>query len=488
MNKKNTVLLITPPYHSGVVESAGRWPNLGFVYIAGELEKAGFDVEIYDAMSKFHTYDQIREHIINSAADFVGATAITATINDAVKVLQIAKEELPETTTFLGGVHPTFCYQEILSGDDSEWVDYCIIGEGELTAPELLDAHRTGRDMSGVQGIAFVRDGTVVRTNPRPFVQDLDSISPAWHIVDWSDYPLYFIDDSTVAVVSSSRGCIHTCAFCSQHKFWNGTYRQRDPVKFVAEIEHLVETYGINVFFIADEYPTYSRERWERILDLLVEKDLGIHILLETCVQDIIRDADLLDRYRQAGILFIYVGVEATDKKRLEQFKKETGFEDSKKALKLIRDAGMIVESSLILGTPSETPESIKDILRLAREYNADFMHFLLLAPWPYADMYEDLKPYIEVFDYSKYNLVEPIIKPDAMTRAQLLQQVLKCYREYYMKKLPQWAAMKGNPLKKSCLIKGMKAIMENSFLKDHMKGLGGMPQSVKKLISILEP
>ncbi len=62
MNKKNTVLLITPPYHSGVVESAGRWPNLGFVYIAGELEKAGFEVEIYDAMSKFHTYDQITDH------------------------------------------------------------------------------------------------------------------------------------------------------------------------------------------------------------------------------------------------------------------------------------------------------------------------------------------------------------------------------------------------------------------------------------------
>ena len=154
--------------------------------------------------------------------------------------------------------------------------------------------------------------------------------------MDWSDYPLYFIDDSTVAVVSSSRGCIHTCAFCSQHKFWNGTYRQRDPDKFVAEIEHLVETYGINVFFIADEYPTYSRERWEKILDLLIEKDLGIHILLETCVQDILRDADLLDRYREAGILFIYVGVEATDEKRLEQFKKETGFEESKRALKLI--------------------------------------------------------------------------------------------------------------------------------------------------------
>jgi anaerobic magnesium-protoporphyrin IX monomethyl ester cyclase len=182
------------------------------------------------------------------------------------------------------------------------------------------------------------------------------------------------------------------------------------------------------------------------------------------------------------------VGVEATNDQKLKEFKKETGFEDSRQALKLIRDAGMIVESSLILGTPNETAQSVKQTLALAREYNADFMHFLLLAPWPYADMYESLKPYIEVTDYSKYNLVEPVIKPHAMTRAQLMNEVLNCYKQYYMGKLPQWANMKDNPLKRSCLIKGMKAIIENSFLKDHMKGLGGMPKGVRELIKHLQP
>ncbi|MHC4997856.1 MAG: radical SAM protein [Planctomycetota bacterium] len=480
----NKVLLITPPYHSGVVESAGRWPNLGFIYIAGEVEKAGFEVELYDAMSIFDTYDQIRDRIQNSGARFVGSTAITATINDAIKVLEIAKEELPGVTTLLGGVHPTFCYEEILNGSPS--VDYCILGEGELTAPQLLTAVTGGKDVSKVQGIAYKQDGKICRTEARPFIADLDSLTPAWHLVNWSDYPLYFIDDSTVAIVSSSRGCIHKCIFCSQHKFWQGSYRDRDPEKFVNEIEHIATTYGVTVFFIAEEYPTSSRDRWEKILELLTEKDLGIHILMETCVQDIIRDADIMDRYREAGILFIYLGVEATSDQKLKEFKKETAFEDSKEALRLVRDAGMIVESSLILGTPGETKETIKETLKLAYEYNADFMHFLLLAPWPYADMYEDLKPYIEVTDYSKYNLVEPIVKPIAMTRDELMKEVLNCYKNYYMKKVPQWAAMKGNPLKKSCIVKGMKAIVENSFLKDHMSGLGGMPKGVSQLIEKL--
>jgi len=483
--KKNKVILITPPYHCGVVESAGRWPNLAFIYIAGELEAAGFEVEIYDAMSKFHNYDQIREQIRKSQPDFIGVTAITATINDSIEVLRVAREECPEIVTFLGGVHPTFCYEEILS-QDSDTVDYCIIGEGEVTAPLLLDAHRKGEDISQLAGIAYVKDDIVYKTAARMFISDLDTLRPAWHLVNWSDYPLYFIDNSTVAIVSSSRGCLHACTFCSQHKFWQGSYRTRDPVKFVDEIEHLATTYDLNIFFIADEYPTPDRERWEKILDELIRRQLGIHLLMETTACDIVRDEDIMHRYKEAGILFIYVGVEATSDQKLADFKKEARFEDSKQALQIIRDAGMIVESSLILGVPDETPETIRETLKLAHEYNSDFMHFLLLAPWPYADMYEQLKPYIEVWDYSKYNLVEPVIKPINMTREELLQEALKCYRGYYMKKLPQWAAMKDNPLKKSIMIRGMKAIMENSFLKDHMKGLGGMPEGVMKLIESL--
>ncbi|MCK4890468.1 MAG: cobalamin-dependent protein [Candidatus Aminicenantes bacterium] len=479
---KKNVMLITPPYHCGVVESAGRWPNLGFLYIGGELEKHGYEIDFYDAMSKFHDYDQIRERIRKSKPDFIGVTAITATIVDAVKVLEVAKEEIPGIVTIIGGVHPTFMYAEILE-KSSGIVDYCVIGEGEHTMPELLNMINSGGEEKIVNGIAYIEDGNVVKTAVRPFVSDLDSLSPAWHLADWNDYPLYFIDNSKVAILSSSRGCIHKCSFCSQHKFWQGSYRDRAPEKFVAEIEHLFDKYGINVFFIADEYPTNDRERWVQILDLLIEKDLGIHILLETCVGDIIRDEDIIGRYREAGVLFIYLGVESTDNQKLIEFKKETRFEDSKKALQIVRDAGMIVESSLILGAPDETPESIKETLKLAKEYNADFMHFLLIAPWPYADLYDKLEPYIEVWDYSKYNLVEPIIKPLSMTRDQLMKEVLNCYKKYYMNKMPEWASMKGNDLKRSCLIRGMKAIMENSFLKDHMKGLGGMPKGVMKMM-----
>ncbi len=277
-----------------------------------------------------------------------------------------------------------------------------------------------------------------------------------------------------------------SCSFCSQQKFWHQTWRARDPEKFVAEVEHLKGRFGIDVFFIADEYPTKDRERWETILDKLIEKDLGLSFLMETRVEDIIRDADILSKYRRAGIIHIYVGVEATSQATLDKFNKSIKVDQSKEALRLIDEAGIVSETSFVLGMPEDNVYSIRQTLKLAQDYNPDFAHFLLLAPWPYADMYDDLKPYIEEKDYSQYNLVAPVIKPTAMTRDQLFSEVLRCYRVFYMNKLPEWAST-DDDFKKRYALLSMKAIANHSFLEQHVLGLGKMPKLIEKYLAELE-
>jgi anaerobic magnesium-protoporphyrin IX monomethyl ester cyclase len=166
----------------------------------------------------------------------------------------------------------------------------------------------------------------------------------------------------------------------------------------------------------------------------------------------------------------------------LDRFKKGILENESKKALDLINQAGMVTETSFVLGTPEETKESIKQTLELAKEYSPDFAHFLLLAPWSYADMYDELEPYVETFDYSKYNLVEPIIKPVAMTRDELFQEVLNCYQGYYFSKMGEWAKLK-DPFKKDYILRSMRVIMSNSFITQHIPKLGSMPKKLKKLL-----
>jgi len=481
------IMLVTPDYHCGVVESAGKWLNCGFVYIAGELQKDGHEVNIYDAMTKGHNIHQIREVMKKYSPDIVATSAYTSTMYAAADILRAAKEVVPGVVSVIGGVHPTFCYEEVLR--DYPFIDFVVCGEGEYTMRELAGALAGGGgqdSLAEVKGIAYSNGKGIIFTGERPFIEELDSVSAAWDLVDWADYTYYIFPGSRLAVISTSRGCRHDCSFCSQRKFWHRSWRARSVKSVTDEIALLHDKYKVDVILIADEYPTCDRERWEAILDWLIEKNLGIKILLETRVDDIVRDADIMSKYKKAGVAHIYVGVEATNQETLDRFKKGIGTNDSKAALDIINSHNIITETSFVLGTPEETVGSIRETLELAKIYNPDFAHFLLLAPWPYADMYEELKPHIEIFDYSEYNLVAPIIKPTAMSRDKLFREVLRCYQDFYFYKLSQWKDLT-NPFKKNYVIKSMKVILNNSFITQHVPMLGTMPKKVKDLIQALK-
>jgi anaerobic magnesium-protoporphyrin IX monomethyl ester cyclase len=475
MSKK--VLLITPPYHCGVLESAGTWMPLGMVYVAGSLQKAGYDVSIYDAMSKFDTFDDIRKHIKDFDPDAVGTAAYTSSIYDAVSVLKIAKEVNPEIITMLGGIHANFCWEELLQ-KESRAVDYIIRGEGEITTTDLLD-HVFSGNVANVPGIAFSKNGKITCTKDRPFISDLDALPTAWDLVDWKDYSFKTKKNSTLAVVSSSRGCTQKCTFCSQRLFWKEKWRARSPENFVSELEYLNSTYGVDVAMIADETPTYDRERWGKILDILMEKDLDLELLMETRVDDILRDKDIINKYRKAGILHIYVGAEAANQDTLDRYNKNLKVEQSKEAIDLINSEDIISETSFVLGMPDETPQSIEAAVKLAKYYSPDLAFFLAIAPWPYSDIYPELAPYIEEFDYSKYNLVEPIVKPIGMTREELNKHLLAAFKEFYMDKLGHIEEM--SEFKKNYMIDVTRLLINDSYLSKQMKG--EMPPNVRKLI-----
>lgn len=478
MNKRKKILLITPPYHSGVVESAGVWLNVGFVYIAGSLRAAGYNPVIYDAMSHWHTYNDIRKRIEAERPDVVGTTAFTAEIVDALKVLKLAKEVDPTITTIIGNVHPTFCYEELLTATDNP-VDYIVMGEGEQTVVELMDCLSSGGDPATVRSIAFSREGRVTVTPPRPFIQELDSLPLAWDLVDWPIYTYKPMEGSVLAITSTSRGCSQKCSFCSQQLFWKRHWRGRSAENVVEELEHLRDEYGVNVVMFADETPTLDGKRWERILDLLIERRVGTKILMETRVDDILRDEDIMWKYKEALIDHIYVGVEATNQATLDAFNKNIKVEDSKRALDLINAQNIVSETSFVLGMPDDTPESMAKTLELAKFYNPDMAFFLAIAPWPYSEIYPSLKDHIEVKDYSRYNLVEPVVKPKNMTLKEMQDWLGRASREFFTHKINTLDSM--TPKKREFMIKVIHIIATSSYLAKTMKGV--MPQQIRQML-----
>ncbi len=477
------ILFITPPYHCGVVEVAGRWVPLSFAYLAASAEKAGYEPIIYDAMTKGVGIQEIERKIIETAPACVAVTAITSTTPDGLEVLRMAKKIDSEIITIMGGVHPTFMYKEVLG---SGVVDYVVRGEGEETLAELLMAIKAGDSVEKIRGLAYRLGHRVIATEPRPFIDDLDAINPRWDLIEWKDYRYFVIPGSRLGAVSTSRGCSHNCTFCSQQKFWHQTWRGRRPEHVVSEMEHLLKTYGVNVILIPDEYPTSDRPRWESILDLLIQKDLGIHLLMETRAEDILRDRDILWKYRKAGVIHIYIGVEATNQATLDLIKKDIKVETGIEAIRLIHEHGMITETSFILGFQHETADTIKTTISLAKVYNPDFAHFLALAPWPYADMYREMEPYIVTKDYRKYNLIDPVIKPREMTTAEVDRAIINCYQQFYMGKLSEIISMQ-DAFKKDYLLRSMKLMMSSSFIRDKLGAMGAVPPKVQSLLKKVE-
>jgi anaerobic magnesium-protoporphyrin IX monomethyl ester cyclase len=484
MKRIRRIALVSAPYHSGVVESAGTWLNLGFVYVAGALREAGYEVDYYDAMALWHDEAQIRRRLEDFRPDVVATSAFTAAVFAAVGVLRLAKELDPGIVTVVGNVHATFCFGEILE-QDHDVVDFVVRGEGERTLPALLDCLNAGDDAAKVAGLAFWRDGGVVQTASAPMICDLDALPAAWDLVEWPIYKYRAKKDARLAIVSSSRGCTQNCSFCSQKLFWSKSWRARSPENFVAELAMLHDVYGVEVAMLADETPTMDRKRWERILDLMIERPPGVRLLMETRVVDIVRDADIMDRYRLAGVEHIYVGVEAGDQATLNWFKKGTKVADSRRAIDLINNADIVSETSFVLGMPTDTPASIAATVELAKMYNPDMAFFLAIAPWPYADLYPQLKDYVATKDYSKYNLVQPVVKPVAMTLAEVEKELAMASKKFFMHKFQNIEQL--TPWKQEFMLAVFDILMNHSYLATQMKDMAApgnkMPASVRAMM-----
>lgn len=429
------ILMIQPNYHAGGAEIAGNWPPGWVAYIGGALKGAGFsNIRFVDAMTNHIDDERLEEIIRHNAPDVVMATAITPMIYQAQKTLEIARRAAPGCVTVLGGIHPTFMYSQVLA--EAPWIDYIVRGEGEEIVVELVGAiddgsHRARR--REIPGIAFLEEGQVVATAARPVIEDLDSLTPDWSLLEWDKY-IYVPLNARVAVPNFARGCPFTCRFCSQWKFWR-KYRVRDPKKFVDEIETLVRDHGVGFFILADEEPTIHRKKFVAMCEELIRRDIKVNWGINTRVTDILRDRHLLPLFRKAGLVHVSLGTEAAAQLKLDRFRKETTIEQNKLAIRLLKEAGMVAEAQFIMGLENETRETIEETYRLAQDWKPDMANWNMYTPWPFAELFKELGDRVEVRDYAKYNFVTPIIQPDAISREQVLKGVLKNYARFYMRK-----------------------------------------------------
>ncbi|WP_354635365.1 magnesium-protoporphyrin IX monomethyl ester anaerobic oxidative cyclase [Planktothricoides raciborskii] len=461
------IMMVQPNYHSGGAEIAGNWPPSWVPYVGGALKTAGFkNIRFVDAMTNNISDDILREIIERNQPDVVLATAITPMIYQSQKTLKMVKEVCPQAKTIMGGIHPTYMYAEVLT--ESPWVDYIIRGEGEEITVNLMRAIAAGTDMSDrhqIKGIAFLENGQIFATPAHDPIANLDTLTPDWSLLEWDKY-IYIPLNVRVAVPNYARGCPFTCRFCSQWKFWRN-YRIRTPKLFVDEIETLVKEHHVGFFILADEEPTINRKQFIALCEELIDRNLGVHWGINTRVTDILRDAELLPLYRKAGLVHVSLGTEAAAQLNLNVFRKQTTIEDNHRAVQLLKENGIVAEAQFIMGLENETPETIEETYNMALKWNPDMVNWNIFTPWPFSELFQEIGDRVEVRDYSQYNFVTPIIKPNNMEREEVLKGVLHNYARFYMRKTFEYWLIKDSFKRKymlGCLKAFAKATLNKRF------------------------
>jgi anaerobic magnesium-protoporphyrin IX monomethyl ester cyclase len=258
----------------------------------------------------------------------------------------------------------------------------------------------------------------------------------------------------------------------------------------VDEMKRLVDDYQVEFITLIDAYPTRDRDRWIAILDLLIEADIGVHLLIETRVEDIIRDADILPKYHDAGIIHVYLGAETSTDDMLNSLNKGTTIDQNKQAVDLLKANDIMIEASFMIGFPNETQDSIKVTIAEAIRLNPDIAVFPVITPMPFTPLWAEMKDRIRVWDYSKYNLVTPIVEPYEMTMDEITIALGRCYMTFYASKMKEIMALPEG-FKRRYMLSAMKNMMKDYGEHFDFLGLGmarmsqimglGVPKEMKE-------
>lgn len=404
------ILIINPPHLSiGSRMPNEHLPPLGLLSIGGPLIDADHEVELLDA--DYHNYkiSVVVQKIIERAPDVImlghsGSTSAQPIINEITKAVREQNEKIK---IIIGGVFPTYHWKEIL--EDNPQIDYVICGEGEETILHLIHKITHGESTFGIEGIAYRKDDTAIRTAPSKTIKNLDDYRIGWELMRGYNYTYW--GKRKAVVIQFSRGCPYPCTYCGQSLFWK-KWRHRSAQSLADEIEMLHKEQGVLVFNFADENPSSNPKAWREFLEALVAKNLKIILVGSIRADNIVRDADFLHLYKKAGFERFLLGIENYDEVVLEKIKKAGTISKDKEAIQLLRKHGILSMATYVVGFGEEKTRDFYNSLKQLLSYDPDQIQLLYVTPhkWtPYFDEVKDKE--IILTDQRKWDYKHQVIK-----------------------------------------------------------------------------
>jgi len=376
--------------NAGTNYEYGVHEPLHLLVLAAYASEKGHKVAIADQIAGEDIFTKIRD--LNP--DFVGITATTAVISEAYKIADWCKEQ--GFKTILGGVHVS-----VLSEEGLEHADFVIKGEGEEALINVLDGK--------------IRDKGIVTGNPIMDLDDLPKINRDLINMDYYQKGkdrtpgthLHFVPPNTkLNSILATRGCPYNCIFC--HNSWRGLpVRINSAKRIIEEMKELEEKYNTEAVFFMDDDLLFSKQRMREFCELYKKEGLKIIWGCQARVTSV--DKEMLEWLREANCKQITFGIESGNERVLSLLKNcRTTVEQNKKALKLVKESGILSCGSFMIGNPGETEQEIEETKQFIIENDLDGFGISVTTPFPGTKLWEMCKEkgvIPEKIDWNNFNL-----------------------------------------------------------------------------------
>ena len=461
------ILLINPNFVTYIDEDYATDMNLGFVYseplglayIAAVVEQSerhfvevldciglGADMNIVNEgnqLRKGISDDELDHQLSIRSFDCIGITLVQEHINveRTIKLLFAHLKDLfPDIPIILGGPTATI-ESEFLIQDPN--VDVIVKHEGEGTIIELLDCLENGGNLSKVAGIVYKGLEGDTRVTPDRPPYPIDELPfPARHLLpiekykkkraklSWSGTP--------ALTIYTSRACPFSCNFCNLHVVWGKKWRARSAKLVVDEMQHIVETYGVNRILVEDSNFGTKKKRVEDICNEIIRRGLKIDWYAEPGYMLQLLDEKLLTKLRTAGMYSLTAQVESGLPKTLQWIKKPLDLNHARKMIKIANRLGMIVSSNIIIGFKDETRDDVEESIRTSEDLHLDSIGYLTPMPMKKTSLREEYLREGLIDDIPVEDLDFPV-KSHHMTSEEIghmLDQANKNHRNIRLKQL----------------------------------------------------
>ncbi|MFW9994556.1 MAG: B12-binding domain-containing radical SAM protein [Candidatus Odinarchaeota archaeon] len=432
------ILLVTPPgkevserskYSSGIIQFTQ--PPLGLAYIAAFLLENGFTrVKILDSHALEVTHEDYERIIKHVKPDIVGIQVMTPNFNDAIFAARIAKEH--GSTVVMGGHHPTFMPEETLVHSRA---DYVVFGEGEDIFLSLVQAIDKGNNTEKLPGIAYLRDGKLVKNEIPLLRTNIDEFPiPARHLLPMDKYAIFGSKFPATTIISS-RGCPYGCDFCVVTHFYGKRWRPRSPENIVEELRD-IGNLGLKASAFVDDLFFISEKRVLKICrEIQNELDVDMFWGATTRIDRVTRKT--MRVMVDSGCRLVFAGVESGNQETLDQINKKITVSQVETFFKNSREAKMDTLASLVFGLPGDTKQSIRATTKwVIDKLDPDIALFTVATPYPGTPFYEEALKREKIIenDYSKYNLFNPIIDIVGLSRDEVKEMVKEAYKKFYLR------------------------------------------------------